>query len=131
MFNYKQSFMFNLITSVFGILLGLLLIFSDAERLLAFVFGAIAIYLFLLAIPSLIMLSKENNSKEKTKLMTISIVMIVIGAILLIYPTAIATIVAGALLLVIPIYNIVTSYNKKETFKKEIIKQTSGGKNDK
>ena len=64
MYNYKHSFIVNLLTSLFGIALGLLIIFSDADKVLNFVFGAIAIYLFLLAIPSLILFSKEENSKE-------------------------------------------------------------------
>lgn len=126
MYNYKHAFILNLITSLFGILLGVLLIFSDAEKLLQLVFGAIAIYLFFLAIPSLIVISKEENSKEKTKIMTIAVTMIVIGAILLIYPTTIATIIAGAFLLVIPIYNIITSKDKKASLKKELVKLVLG-----
>ena len=126
MYNYKQSFIINLITSLLGILLGVLLIFSDAEKLLQLVFGAIAIYLFFLAIPSLIFISKEENSKEKTKIITISITMIVIGTILLIYPTTIATIIAGTFLLIIPIYNIVTSKDKKFALKKELVKLILG-----
>ncbi len=126
MYNYKHSFIINLITSLFGILLGLLLFFSNAEKLLQFVFAAIAIYLFFLAIPSLILISKEENSKEKTKIMVIAITLIVIAAILLIYPTTIATIVAGAFLLVIPVYNIITCSDKKMAFKKEFIKLVLG-----
>lgn len=126
MYNYKHSFIVNLLTSLFGIALGLLIIFSDADKVLNFVFGAIAIYLFLLAIPSLILISKEENSKEKTKVMVIAITLIVAGAILLIFPNTVATIIAGTILLVAPLYNIFTSYNKKEIFKKELIKLILG-----
>ena len=123
---YKQNLMINMIVSFFGILLGLLICFSEAETLLRFVFGAIAVCLFFMAIPSLILLSNEPSSKERTKVMIVAITMIVIGAILLIYPTAVSTIVAGVILLVIPIYNIVNSIDKKFTFKKEVIKLALG-----
>ena len=42
----------------------------------------------------------------------IAIALIIIGAILLIYPTMLATIIAGVLLIAVPIYNIVISNNK-------------------
>lgn len=123
---YKQNLMINIITSILGIVLGLLLCFSDAEEFLRFIFAGVAIYLFLLAIPSLILVSKEDNKNEKTRIYVIAFTLIAIGAILLIYPTMIATIIGGALLLVIPLYNIISSNNKKEMFKKELVKLTLG-----
>ena len=58
--------------------------------------------------------------------MVIAITLIVAGAILLIFPNTVATIIAGTILLVAPLYNIFTSYNKKEIFKKELIKLILG-----
>ena len=123
---YRQKLMINIISSIFGIIVGLLLIFSEAEDFLRFVFSAISIYLFCLAIPSLVTLAYHDNKKEKNRVMVIAIVLILIGAILLIYPTTVATIIAGVCLLGVPIYNIVIAYNKKEAFKKEWIKLALG-----
>ena len=99
---FKQNFIINVITSILGIVLGLLLCFSDAEDFLRFVFAGVAIYMFLLAIPSLILISKEENPKEKTRIYVIAFTLIAIGLVLLIYPKMVATIIGGTLLLIIP-----------------------------
>lgn len=119
---FKQNFIINVITSILGIVLGLLLCFSDAEDFLRFVFAGVAIYMFLLAIPSLILISKEENPKEKTRIYVIAFTLIAIGLVLLIYPKMVATIIGGTLLLIIPLYNIISSKDKKEMFKKELVK---------
>ena len=123
---YKQNLIINIITSIFGILLGLLLCFSEAEDFLRFVFGAISIYLLFLSIPNLIFINRFTDKNERIQNMVISIIMIVMACLLIFYPTTVATFIVGTVLVVIPIYKLIVASNKKETLKKEIIKLVLG-----
>ncbi len=122
----KQQILYNILISVLGVILGLLFCFTDPNRFIRIIFAGFGIFIIINALPGLFALNYAISEKEKTTSIIISIIMIVVGMFLIIYPHTIAYIISGCFLIVLPLYRILTSKNHMETFKKELVKLIAG-----
>ena len=118
----KKQLLTNLVLSIFGILLGVLFFFINSDTLLRLLFVLIGAYIILLSIPGFVSFSSIEDKSERTFTLVSSIVIASIGLALISYPHLVINIIAGVLFIALPIYRIIISENKKEKFKKEIIK---------
>lgn len=121
----KQSITYNIIVSIIGMFIGLIVCVIDPQTLLNFIFVVLGIIIILFALPGLIHHSSYDKN-EKYQIMITSIISIIVGAILIFYPQTVALIIAGLFLIAIPIYRIVSSKNHYETFKKELVRLIIG-----
>lgn len=122
----KSTFLTSLVLSIFGILLGTLFFFIDSEALLRIVFICIGIYVIIVSIPGFITFSSIHDKKERNITLITSIVIAAVGLVLIFYPHMVVNIIAGVLFIALPIYRIIISKNKKETFKKELFRLCLG-----
>ena len=122
---YKQQIAYNIIVSILGIIVGILLCFADPNDLLRFIFVGIGIFIVISGISSLLM-NKYSFENEKNTNMVIGIIQMILGFVMIFYPHSIANIIVGILLIALPIYKILSNNNKKETLKKETIKLIIG-----
>ena len=118
---YKQDVISKIIYSVLAIIIGLLFCFTDPNEFLRFIFAGIGLIFILLSIPGFVSFYRIEDENDRKTTLLYSIILVVIGLSLMIYPGLIINIIAGALLIAYPIYKIVKSRDKKEAFKKQII----------
>lgn len=116
----KKDLSTGILTSIIGIILGILFMFfaNDILKVFLIVFGVIII---LMSLPALIF-SISNGVKDKynTINLLLSIVNIVFGVLLIFVSNNVLFILAGIWVLIEPVYNIVVSNDKKEVAKKHL-----------
>ena len=122
----RAVFVYNIVLSLLGIVIGLLFCVADPEQFLKFIFIAVGIFIILNFIPLLLTSIVLEQGKEKTILLIYCFIEMTVGLLLIIYPNTIAYIIAGAFLIVLPIARIVFSKDHLEVFKKELIKLVLG-----
>lgn len=121
----KQKYINNIFYSIIGFIFGILLCFANAERFIKTILICIGIFVILMAIPGLLV-TQYMNEKEKNESVITSIITIIIGALLVFFPSQVIYFIVGALLIVFPIIRILSSSNKNESLKKELVKIVLG-----
>ena len=118
----KSTFLTNLILSLFGILIGITFFFINSETLLRLIFILVGLYVVFLSIPGFITFSSIAEKKERNITLISSIIIASVGLALIIYPHMVVELIAGVFFIFLPIYRIIVSQDKKDTFKKELVK---------
>lgn len=107
---------FLLTASIVSLILGLLLILSDHNEVINFIYFAIGGGLIITGISKIAL---ENNYRDKTYYYD-GILDIVIGILIMFVHNFIVTIILGAMFVVFPLMRIIKSNDKKYAFKKEL-----------
>lgn len=121
----KNNLTYNIIVSIIGMFVGLIICVINPEQLLGFIFTILGVIIILFALPGLFK-NDIYDKKERVETKTISIISIVIGAILIFYPQTIALIITGIFLIIMPIYRIISANEHYLTFKKELTRLIIG-----
>ncbi len=105
-----------LIGSIISLVIGLMLVFTDYQRIINFIYFVVGGGLIITGISKLII---ENNTQDKSYMYD-GIIDIVIGIFIMFVHDLIVTVILGILFIIFPIVRIIKSDTKKYTFKKEL-----------
>ena len=116
----KKDLSTGILTSIIGIILGILFMFfaNDILKLFLIIFGIIII---LMALPTLIY-SLTNSTKSKYDMINVvlSIINIIFGILLIFVSNNVLFIIAGVWILIKPVYALIVSHNNKEVAKQNL-----------